>query len=70
MALRESLWVVSDSQLGFFAQDPASLRGQIGQHVLRNPGDWTAEDLFEQLGAFDAATPGSGASSRAWSPPT
>jgi very-short-patch-repair endonuclease len=22
--------------------------------VLRNPGDWTAEDLFEQLGAFDA----------------
>ena len=22
--------------------------------MLRNPGDWTAEDLFEQLGAFDA----------------
>ena len=54
MALLESLWAVNDSQLGFFARDPASLRGQIEQHVFRNPGDWTAEDLFEQLGAFDA----------------
>jgi hypothetical protein len=55
MALLESLWAVNDSQLGFFASDdPASLRGQIEQHVLRDPGDWTAEDLFEQLGGFDA----------------
>jgi hypothetical protein len=55
MALLESLWAVNDSQLGFFARDdPASLRGQIEQHVLRNPSDWTAEDLSEQLGAFDA----------------
>ena len=45
---------LNDSQLGFFARDLTSLRGQIEQHVLRNPGDWTAEDLFEQLGAFDA----------------
>lgn len=44
---------MNDSQLGFFARDLTSLRGQIEQHVLRNPGDWTAEDLFEQLGAFD-----------------
>ena len=54
MALLESLWDVNDSQLGFLARDLTSLRGQIEQHVLRNPGDWTAEDLFEQLGAFDA----------------
>src|SRR5450755_795569 len=54
MALLESLWDVNDSQLGLFAHDLTSLRGQIEQHVLRNPGDWTAEDLFEQLGAFDA----------------
>ena len=54
MALLEDLWHVNDSQLGFFARDLTSLRGQIEQHVLRNPGDWTAEDLFEQLGAFDA----------------
>jgi hypothetical protein len=54
MALLESLWKINDSQLGFFASDLTSLRGQIEQHVIRNPGDWTAEDLFEQLGAFDA----------------
>ena len=54
MALLEGLWDVNDSQLGFFARDLTSLRGQIEQHVLRNPGDWTAEDLFEQLAAFDA----------------
>src|SRR5208282_3640734 len=55
MALLESLWDVNDSQLGFFARDLTNLRGQIEQHVLRNPGDWTAEDLFEHLGAFDAS---------------
>jgi AbiJ-like protein len=54
MALLEGLWDVNDSQLGFFARDLTSLRGQIEQHVLRNLGDWTAEDLFEQLAAFDA----------------
>ena len=54
MALLESLWDVNDSQLGFLARDLTSLRGQIEQHVLRNPGDWTTEDLFEHLGAFDA----------------
>jgi hypothetical protein len=54
MALLESLWVIDDSVSGFFADDRRSLRGQIEQHVLRNPGDWSAEDLFEQLGAFGA----------------
>jgi very-short-patch-repair endonuclease len=54
MALLESLWNINNSQLGFFASDLTSLRGQIEQHVIRNPGDWTAEDLFERLGAFDS----------------
>lgn len=54
MAFLESLWHLRDSELGFFGCDLTSLRGRIEQHVLRNPGDWTAEDLFEQLGAFDA----------------
>jgi AbiJ N-terminal domain 3 len=27
---------------------------RIERHVFRNPGDWSAEDLFEQLGAFEA----------------
>ena len=70
MALLESLWDVNDSQLGFFAHDLTSLRGQIEQHVLRNSGDWTAEDLFEQLGALMRGTAGSGGSSRGWSRPT
>jgi AbiJ N-terminal domain 3 len=69
MALLESLWNINNSQLGFFASDLTSLRGQIEQHVIRNPGDWTAEDLFEHLGAFERATPGSGGSLRGWSPP-
>jgi very-short-patch-repair endonuclease len=32
----------------------SSLRGQIDRHVFRNPGDWSAEDLFEALGVFEA----------------
>ncbi|WP_030593772.1 hypothetical protein [Streptomyces globisporus] len=31
-----------------------SLRDRIKRHVFRNPGDWSAEDLFEKLGIFDA----------------
>jgi AbiJ N-terminal domain 3 len=53
-ALLDSLWVLDDSPLGFLTWASAGLRGQIEQHVLRNPGDWSAEDLFEQLGAFEA----------------
>ncbi|PJE06611.1 MAG: hypothetical protein CK429_26835 [Mycobacterium sp.] len=30
------------------------LRAQIRQHVYRNPGDWSTDDLFEHLGAFEA----------------
>ncbi|MCX5318115.1 hypothetical protein [Streptomyces sp. NBC_00154] len=32
----------------------ATLKDDIKRHVFRNPGDWSAEDLFENLGAFDA----------------
>lgn len=53
-ALLDSLWVLDDDPLGFLAHDLAGLRGKIEQHVFRNPGDWSAEDLFEQLGAFEA----------------
>lgn len=31
------------------------LDAEIEQHVLRNPGDWTTEYLFEQLGAYDVS---------------
>jgi very-short-patch-repair endonuclease len=32
-----------------------SLRAAINQHVHRNPEDWSVEDLFDKLGAFDAS---------------
>jgi hypothetical protein len=55
MALLDRLWVLGgDDPLAFWADSTSSLRGQIDQHVLRNP-DWTAEALFDELGAIDSA---------------
>ena len=33
-----------------------SLHRRIEQYVIRNPGDWSAEDLFDALGAIDKAS--------------
>ncbi|WP_330317945.1 hypothetical protein [Streptomyces platensis] len=33
---------------------PVTLRDRIERHVFRSPGDWSAEDLFENLGIFEA----------------
>jgi hypothetical protein len=57
MALLDRLWVLGGDDLFAFAFRPnlSSLRGQVEQHVLHNPGDWSAEYLFDQLGAIDAA---------------
>jgi hypothetical protein len=54
MALLDSLWVLDDNTLDFLTGASAGLRGQIERHVLRSPGDWSAENLLEQLGAFEA----------------
>lgn len=59
MALLERLWVLGDDPLAFFADivfadSVSSLRKQIRQHVLGNP-DWSAERLFDELGAIDSA---------------
>src|SRR3984957_8924686 len=54
MALLESLWNINNSQLGFFASDLTSLRGEIEQQVIRNPGAWPPEVLFEPLASSDA----------------
>jgi hypothetical protein len=53
-ALLGSLWVLDDSPLDFLTCASTGLRGRIERHVFRNPGDWSAEELFEQLGAFEA----------------
>ncbi|WP_329012036.1 hypothetical protein [Streptomyces sp. NBC_00690] len=58
MALLERFWVLGDEMSplvdAFFGSPGPSLRRDIEQHVLRNPGDWSAEDLIENLGAFEA----------------
>src|SRR5260370_35773181 len=49
------LWVREDDRRGDLTGAAASLRARIERHVFRNPGDWSAEDLFKPLGAFDAS---------------
>jgi hypothetical protein len=51
-----SLFDIEDTPpLDFFDARRKSLRAQINQHVYRNPGDWTPEDLFERLGAYECS---------------
>jgi very-short-patch-repair endonuclease len=55
--LLERLWDLGD---GFpfealFGGGDRSLRAEIERHVHRNPEDWSTEDLFDRLGAFDAS---------------
>ena len=39
----------------FLGSDGKSLRDQITQHMDRNPGDWSVEYLFGEIGAFDCS---------------
>jgi hypothetical protein len=54
--LLERLWVIDDPFNDFL--DPGRLSGlrrEIHQHIFKNPDDWSAECVFERLGAFDAS---------------
>ena len=53
--LLDRLWVLDDNPLDFFGGTGRSLRKAIHQHVHRNPEDWSVEELFDKLGAFDAS---------------
>ncbi|MEV6868810.1 hypothetical protein AB0M44_48565 [Streptosporangium subroseum] len=53
-ALLARLWVLDNGPLDWLIDAGATLSAQIDRHVFLNPGDWTAEELFEQLNAFDA----------------
>lgn len=62
-AMLESLWLLEPAGPfeDLFGESRPSLsfggptlRAQIRQHVYRNPGDWSTDDLFEHLGAFEA----------------
>lgn len=50
-----SLWVLDDNPVAVFFAGNGGLRAEIAQHVHRNPGDWSTEDLFDKLGAFEAS---------------
>ena len=50
-ALLDRLWILGGEFDSLFSGDDGrSLSAQIDQHVRRNPGDWTADVLFERLG--------------------
>jgi len=55
--LLDSLWILEDP-FDFLESGPRKkgLRAQIHQHVFRNPEDWSAEFLFEKLGAFESSS--------------
>jgi len=53
MALLDRLWVLG-SPMDPWTAPSSSLRERIDRHVFRFPGDWSAEELFEELGAFEA----------------
>jgi len=39
----------------FLGSGGRSLRDQVAQHMDRNPGDWSVEYLFGEIGAFDCS---------------
>jgi len=49
------LWVLDDDPMGWVVGVDRSLRASISQHVHRNPGDWSVEELFDKLGALEAS---------------
>lgn len=54
--LLQKFWVIErDPWASFFERQDGSLAAQIDRHVFRNPGDWTVDYLFDQIGAYDAA---------------
>lgn len=54
--LLEQLWILdADDWMQLLGGKPRGLRAEIQQHVHRNPEDWPAETLFDQLGAYDAS---------------
>lgn len=54
--LLHRLWIIESNPFAAFLGKPdEGLAGQIERHVYRNPDDWTTDELFERLGAYDAS---------------
>lgn len=57
-ALISSLFDVDDDPLAhILGKSAQTLRARVDRHVFRNPGDWSAEQLFDALGAFECSSP-------------
>ncbi|MFJ4097461.1 hypothetical protein ACIPYS_38360 [Kitasatospora sp. NPDC089913] len=53
----ERFWHLDDDSMALWTgSSTTSLRARIHQHVFRNREDWSAEELFEQLGVFEAGS--------------
>lgn len=53
--LLELLWVIeTDPFASLIGREETGLAGLIQQHVHRNPGDWSVEQLFDELGVYEA----------------
>lgn len=48
-------FILSDPLVGLFGSGGKSLRDQINRHMVLNPGDWSVEHLFGEIGAFDCS---------------
>lgn len=48
-------FVLSTPIEDFLGSRGQSLRDQIDRHMDRNPGDWSVEQLFGEIGAFDCS---------------
>jgi AbiJ N-terminal domain 3 len=55
LALVEKYFVLSPPLDILFASRGRSLRDQIERHMVHNPGDWSVEFLFGEIGAFDCS---------------
>ncbi|WP_241299081.1 hypothetical protein [Burkholderia stabilis] len=54
--LLKTFWIIdNDPWASFLERQDNSLTAQIDRHIFRNPGDWTVDHLFDQIGAYDAA---------------
>ncbi|MFE8925782.1 AbiJ-related protein [Streptomyces rochei] len=57
LTLLGSLWDLGEDEFNVWGPHLGTLRSDIQRHVIRFPDDWSTEDLFEQLRAFEAPHP-------------
>jgi very-short-patch-repair endonuclease len=56
-SLLEQFWVLDNDPMALWSgSSSTSRRTLIHQYVFQNPGDWSADELFEQLGVYEAVS--------------